>query len=66
MLSLFKKEGLESHQKSDMTSMKGNKTIFGRVCEGVDVFTREIDEINDGGDTMLDECGRDGFSVLQN
>ena len=66
MLGGFNEEGLKSHQKTNISSMKGKKDILRRVCEGGDVVTREIDEVSDGGDTMQDERGRDRVSVLQN
>ena len=66
MLGKFNEEGLKSHQKTNIFSMKRKKDILRRVCEGGNVVTREIDEVSDGGNTMQDERGRDGVSVHQN
>ena len=66
MLGRFNEESLKSHQKTNISSMKGKKDILRLVCEGGNVFTREIDEVSDGGNTMQDKRGRDGVSIRQN
>ena len=65
MFGRVKEESLESFQKSDVTSMKIDETILGRIGKGVDVVRWKINKIGDGRDAMVCKRRRNGVIILQ-